>query len=48
MENKFLLCKVGYAYNEIEKKCEKENELNSIIWFDENCDGCYNNLRGGW
>ena len=46
-ENKCLLCKAGYAYNETEKKCEKENESNRIHCFDENCDGCFNNLKGG-
>ena len=46
-ENNCILCKLGYAYNEIEKNCEKENESNRIHCFDDNCDICINSLSGG-
>ena len=47
MENNCILCKLGYAYNEIEKKCQKENKSNRIHCFDNNCDICINTLSGG-
>ena len=46
-ENSCIKCKTGYKYNSNENKCEEENESEKLPCFDNNCDACYNQEKGG-
>ena len=46
-ENSCKRCKTGYKYNSKENKCEEQDESEKLACFDNNCDACYNQARGG-
>ena len=46
-ENSCISCKTGYKYNNVQKKCEEEDESEKLPCFDNNCDACYNQEKGG-
>ena len=45
-EDKCLVCKVGYYYNNATNKCEKPKEENMISCLDPNCDICFSEYEG--
>ena len=45
-ENGCLKCSSGYYYNETLNKCEKEQEIENIECYDQNCDSCFSEEKG--
>ena len=46
-ENGCYKCIIGYFFNETSKECQKENEENKTECYDEYCDSCSSNEKGG-
>ena len=46
-ENGCYKCKAGYFFNDTTKECEKESEEDKFKCYDENCESCSSNEKGG-
>jgi len=42
-----IKCKTGYFYNKNTNSCEEQKEEDKISCFDQNCDACYSEEKGG-
>ena len=42
-----LICKAGYYFNTISNTCEKQKDEEKLPCYDQNCDGCFSEEKGG-